>query len=108
MKIRTSFNEDERVRIHSPIYAAFLGSCHGVVLTARGGIDPHVCFTIIVEDDNNWFVSSESNSLYWGKELVNVLNAAIKFAEKNCVQLEYGYRFTPDQLDNPLNFRELL
>lgn len=102
MTIRTKLRTDETITISEPIYAAFLGDCFGVVLTKRGPNDPHVCFTIIVEDDGTWAERSES-SFYWMKDLQDVLKASTKFVKKFCIPVENSaYQFTQSQLDKPI------
>lgn len=62
----------------------FLGGCNGIGLTKRGPDDPHVCFTILTEDDENWFVDSGGASSFWLKDLQTVLAEAMDWIEKNC------------------------
>ena len=73
----------------------FLGSCHGVILTRRGGKDdPHVCVQIITEDDENWFISDNNFSSFWLPPLMSVLQQAQDWMEKNCDSDDkFGWKF---------------
>jgi len=74
---------------------SFLGSCHGVILTRRGGKDdPHVCVQIITEDDENWFISDNNFSSFWLPMLMSVLQEAQDWMEKNCdPDDDWGWKF---------------
>ncbi len=84
----------------------FLGECRGVVLAPRGDDDPHVMFSLVTEDDGNWFdeegVSSEEDgyaqgggSSHWLDETIAMLVAARDYIRANCEPEPdgYGYRF---------------
>ena len=72
---------------------SFFGSCHGVILTRRGKDDPHVCVQVITEDDENWFISSNSLSSHWLPNLICVLQEAQGWMEKNCEKDDCGWKF---------------
>jgi hypothetical protein len=106
MTIRTELHEEESIAISEPIYAMFLGDCFGVVLTKRGPEDPHVCFTIVVEDDGTWAERSRS-SFYWMNDLQDVLKASMKFVKKFCIKKDkFEHQFTQDQLARPIRVNE--
>ena len=67
----------------------------GVVLSERGPDDPHVRFTVIGEDDGNWFVSEGGASSSWLSELISVLNEAHRWITRNCAREPsgFGWRF---------------
>jgi ABC-type glycerol-3-phosphate transport system substrate-binding protein len=70
----------------------FLGMCFGIGLRKRGGdADPHVEFTILVEDDGNWFLAPDGGSSYWMSDLQEVLTAAIDWVKANCVEDPDGF-----------------
>lgn len=62
-----------------------LGNCKGIALHPRGRKDEHVLFTILTEDDEDWFVSGSGSSSYWMPELVAVLDAAKEWMDTNCL-----------------------
>ena len=75
----------------------FKRNCFGVILSARGKDDPHVCFTIIVEDDGNWFVSKNGqSSSFWLPELIGVLAEVDDWLADNCTKESggFGWDFT--------------
>ena len=87
--------------------AYVLGDCHGIMLHPRGVNDLHVCFTILVEDDDFWyFKENEGGSSFWLPDL----RAQVFRAEEWCKQyalpdnarmesdradIQYGYKFKP-------------
>lgn len=73
--------------------ALFLGECKGIALTRRGKDDPHVCMSILTEDDEQWFESSNPSSSYWMKDLQEQLNNAIEWIEKNCDKDPDGFGY---------------
>ena len=64
------------------------GECVGVRLTQRNTDDPHIMFTLLVEDDGNWFPLSSDDPLeggsryggdfssHWIDETLDMLKAA--------------------------------
>jgi hypothetical protein len=78
---------------------SFRGSCQGVGLKQRGPNDPHVCYVILTEDDEYWFVSSEqSASAFWMPELMDCFEQATEWLRHNAVKDEHGcYRFQSDK-----------
>jgi hypothetical protein len=71
----------------------FLGTCCGVALVKRGPNDNHICFIILTEDDENWFVSNNLCSTYWLPDLEKQLIYAKRWIIKNAEKDTYGYRF---------------
>ncbi len=72
----------------------FLGKCHGVILTKRGGDDdPHVCVQIITEDDETWFISDSDFSSFWLPEFMSILQEAQDWMDKHCDKDEWGWKF---------------
>lgn len=87
--------------------AYILGDCYGVMLHPRGINDLHVCFTILVEDDDFWyFKENTGGSSYWLPDL----RAQVFRADEWCKQyalpdltefdadrrsVQYGYKFKP-------------
>lgn len=71
-------------------FKVFVGSCHAVVLSHRGGdsgSDRHVCVTILTEDDGNWFVAEGVGfSSYWFMPLLGLLNEAQLWLVENCTR----------------------
>ena len=81
-----------------PFREMFLGSIVGVLLTERGASDPHVCFQLIHEDDGHWFLSTNSASIFWVDDYINVLTEVKKWCEENCEAdihngIQYGWKF---------------
>lgn len=87
--------------------AYVLEDCYGIMLHPRGVNDLHVCFTILVEDDDFWyFKENEGGSSFWLPDL----RAQVFRAEEWCKQyalpdmaemesdrtgIQYGYKFKP-------------
>lgn len=87
--------------------AYILGDCYGIMLHPRGVNDLHVCFTILVEDDDFWYFNkNEGGSSFW----LSDLRAQVFRAEEWCKQyalpdnarmesdradIQYGYKFKP-------------
>lgn len=64
--------KDEHIEV--PNEKAYLGQCFGVVITPRRGYGP--LFTIIVEDDGNWFTSEGCADVHWLADLAKVIAKA--------------------------------
>ena len=76
----------------------FKGNCKGVRLKPRGNNDPHICLTILTEDDECWFEGSSHFSSYWCSDLVEQLKQAQYYMETNCDPdmydgIQYGWKF---------------
>ena len=73
----------------------FLGDAFGVMLTRRGADDPHVVFTMIMEDDNHWFVprSGSVSSSFFFKDAISVLRHAENWCKENCLDDTCGFQF---------------
>ena len=100
MKIRRTFEKYEKKSITVKQYREiFLGTICGIILSQRGDNDPHVVFNIICEDDGFWFnYTNNGASSYWLKEYEDVIKAARKWCEKNCIPdihdgVQYGWKF---------------
>ena len=78
-------NESKGYRPEDLFEEIFLGSCYGVGLSRRGPDDNHVCFTILCEDDNTWFIKDAGNagSSFWLPDLMRALRAAQKWLKEN-------------------------
>jgi len=64
------------------------------VLTRRGVDDPHVVFTVIMEDDDYWFFPEKyATSSVFFKDAMSVLRHAEKWCKKNCLDNTYGFQF---------------
>jgi hypothetical protein len=74
----------------------FLGRCMGVRLKARGAGDPHITFTLLVEDDGTWHEKNTISS-FWIEELIGVLQQALVFCKSQKPDVvkgrQYGWRF---------------
>lgn len=96
-KIRNQFRPEESFAEDNalPYKKLFLGKCHGVILRKRGRNDSHVCFQLIVEDDEQWFMSKSGiSSSYWLDDCISVLQAAKEWIEKNCKpDGNHGWKF---------------
>lgn len=80
----------------------FLGECCGVALEPRDDEsgDLHVMFTIISEDDGQWFKGGGPTSSHWITDLALQLKAAEDWATANCDPdisehdgKQYGWKF---------------
>lgn len=87
--------------------AYILGDCYGIMLHPRGVNDLHICFTILVEDDDFWYFNENGGgSSFW----LSDLRAQVFRAEEWCKQyalpdnarmesdradIQYGYKFKP-------------
>ena len=73
----------------------FVGSCLGIVLRNRSEHDKHICFTIVVEDDETWYEKDVGlSSSFWMPELVEALAKASKWMTHNAVpDSVWGYKF---------------
>lgn len=62
---------------------AILGVQHGVGFYHREEGDKHLCFKILVEDDENWFPSEHGASSWWFNELKELLVYVEKYMNIN-------------------------
>ena len=67
------------------------GNCAGVCLHLRGEDDNHICFTVLVEDDDNWFISKRGFSSFWLWDLRVVLENAQNWLERNAEKDSSGF-----------------
>lgn len=73
---------------------AFFGNQKGVLLSNRAPNDPHVVFTIITEDDGQWFMGGDSvTSGYWLKDLQQVLKEAEVWLDNFATKDQWGWIF---------------
>lgn len=70
------YDRKSDTQIEVPNDHAFLGECFGVVLAPRRGMSP--VFTILCEDDGNWFTSEGPADAYWLADLAKVIAKARK------------------------------
>jgi hypothetical protein len=73
------------------LIVSFRGNCFGVGLKQRGKNDKHICFVILVEDDESWFISKDDASTYWLPELMSMMQDALNWLDKNAIKTEDGY-----------------
>lgn len=76
----------------------FFGSCHAIGLRNRGEKDNHVCFEILVGDDDSWVISKYGASAYWIPGLIGILQEANDWLKANAEphilnNIQYGYMF---------------
>lgn len=81
--------------------AYILGDCYGIMLHPRGVNDLHISFTILVEDDDYWYLKDvPGGSSFWLPDL----RAQVFRADEWCKQyalpdivdkVQYGYKFKP-------------
>ena len=69
------------------------GDCKGIALSLRGPDDPHICFTILTEDDGNWHVSSGRSSAYWLADLEEVMGRINTWLEQHADKDPYGWSY---------------
>jgi len=76
----------------------FLAKCMGVRLRQRGLRDPHITFSLLVEDDGRWY-EKDAISSHWLEELIGVLRVALtvcRSQEPDVVRgQQYGWRWRP-------------
>ncbi len=74
----------------------FKGSCMGVRLAPRGTGDQHICFEILVEDDEVWHTKMSASSA-WLDEMIEVLTNARASMRHHTPDMhngrQYGWRF---------------
>jgi len=81
-----------------PYREIFLGNIMGVVLRNRKKDDPHVVFQIISEDDEYWFLSTNSSSSHWLEDYRQVLAEVDRWCNENCEpdmykEIQCGWKF---------------
>ena len=67
------------------------GDCYGICISKREDNDDHLCWTILVEDDANWFVSERGGSSFWLIDLQNVIEETITWLDNNAVKNRWGW-----------------
>lgn len=74
-----------------------LGACLGFQLKPRGPSDPHICIALLVEDDENWFVSSNGFSSFWCADLQKLLAQLERWLSQHAIAAKdgYGWQFAP-------------
>lgn len=88
---------DMFIHDHKRIIKVFKGYCAGVVLEHRkdweNPNDPHVCFFLIVEDDENWYETTKGFSSYWIDDLLEQLQCARDWMNEYCTKTNCGWQF---------------
>lgn len=79
----------------------FFGMLYGVVLSHRYQ-SKHVCFGLAVEDDEHWFITSNTAKAdsYWVADLAEQLMRAEEWMHNNCEWTLHGYEFKDGTLKN--------
>lgn len=78
-----------------------LGDCYGIMLHPRGVNDLHVCFSILVEDDDYWYHNETMDgSSFWFPDLKAQLFRAEEWCKQYALpdilhEVQYGYKFKP-------------
>lgn len=74
-----------------------LGKCLGFQLKPRGASDPHICIALLVEDDGNWFVSSNGFSSFWVDDLRKRMTQLELWLSQHAIPDKdgYGWQFAP-------------
>jgi len=88
------------------------GSQFGVIFEKRGEDDPHVCITLISEDDGTWHVggAGEGFSSTWITDLAGVVKEAREWLDENCISSpdDFGWTFQePAALLSPFALKVL-
>ena len=98
IEVRTQLDPDETMAEEiRPFEKMFLCGVVGVLLRKRGPNDPHICFEIISEDDENWFpYSGGGSSSYWFDCYIAALTAAKKWCEEEALPHVGQYTHNPD------------
>lgn len=80
------------------IIKVFKGELKGIVLSKRGDNDPHIMFTIISEDDGDWFKEvNNCSSSYWIDDLREQITEASIWLKNEALPdiyegRQYGYK----------------
>lgn len=65
----------------------FKGDCFGVHLKMRGSTDPYIIYSIIVEDDGNWYDNNKGTSgSGWILDLMEQFIHAMNWMNIYCIQ----------------------
>lgn len=92
--IREKLKKEEYIdKDVNPFEKIFLGECVGIVLKKRSENDLHVCFQIIIEDDEGWFISEHKISSNWLNDYLEVLIYTKKWCDMNCDKNDEGWAF---------------
>jgi hypothetical protein len=91
------YDERGNPDFNSPDQVLFLGDCMGVRLVPRGPGDDHICFEILAEDDENWFVKGSMTDSGWIDEMIAMLQAAKRYLKTQQPDMhegrQYGWNF---------------
>lgn len=71
-------------------FKAFLGNCFGIALNILPSNDI-IIFSILVEDDESWYLSMEPVNFYWMEELNSLIGIVMKWVKENCIENEDGW-----------------
>ena len=80
-KKRMNFFEEEIRHIIHVIKGTYIG----IVLSKRGREDNHLCFQLIVRNNESWFISKHSFSTFWLPDFIMVTTEAKEWLEKNAI-----------------------
>jgi hypothetical protein len=97
-EIREQLAPDESLDDAGQYVKIFLGGCFGIGLRPRGKADNHICFTLLVEDDEHWFPSCSGGSSSWLEDVLEVTRAATNWCLSYAVPdmhngRQYGWKF---------------
>ena len=67
------------------------GSQYGMAISLRGPNDEHLVCTLLVEDDENWFVSDSGVSSFWLPDLEYVMNQTKLWLDRNAIKGQWGW-----------------
>ena len=75
----------------------FKGECIGVRLVRRGTKDKHICFNMLIEDDEFWSETNFQVSSAWIDETIEQLKLAKEYMRTQTPDMhrgqKYGYKF---------------
>ena len=81
------------MKSEEPKEVFFKESTVGVKLSERGSSDPHILFSLLIEDDESWRETNFKVSSYFIDETIKVLKKAKKYMEKQTKDGNFGYKF---------------
>jgi len=70
-------------------FKTFKGECFGIGLYEDDG---YILFKVIVEDDGNWFESTNGGSGYWLEDLMEEMSAAQRYLALECIRDDGGFK----------------
>ena len=67
------------------------GECYGVCIHHSAKASPHLCLTLLVEDDEQWYeIEKPRFDSYWADDLYTVIGQAYDWLVKNATQVKDG------------------